>query len=367
MIGWILAAVVTVPTVSGFFFLKQEKFGALPEGARLERILRSPYQKDGVFQNIEPTPTMTDDRGAVRGGLDFFFGDYPRKVPEVPIPSVRTDLSKLERTKDLLVWFGHSSYLLQASGLRILVDPVFSGRTSPLPFGFAAFPGSDAYKPQDMPPIDVLVITHDHWDHVDHETLKALRPKVGKVVCGLGIGAHLERWGYEPSRIVELDWGDSAILAEGIGLHAVPTRHFSGRGLRANRSLWCAYALRTPTRRIFLGGDGGYGRHLADIGRDHGPFDLAILEQGQYDSGWRHIHLLPEQLPQAVRDLDARRILPVHNSKFVLSKHAWDAPLVRLEASSKAGGFGLLTPRIGEVAYLDDTIAATSRWWENVR
>ena len=366
MIGWILAGVVAVPTLSGYLFLHQEKFGALPEGKRLERILRSPHQKGGVFQNLEATPTMTSNRGQVGSLVDFLFTKHPRTVPKDSIPSVKSDLKSLGKERDLVVWFGHSSYLLQLGGTRILVDPVFSGHSSPFPFGFGAFPGSDRYRVPDMPPIDVLVITHDHWDHLDWATVKALRSQVGKVVCGLGVGAHLERWGFDTSKIAELDWGDSLELPGGIELTALPARHFSGRGLHPNRSLWCSYALRSAGRRVFLGGDGGYGTHLAAIGREHGPFDLAILEQGQYDSAWRYIHMLPPQLAPAMRDLRAARLMPVHNSKFSISNHPWNDPLEHLEASAREGGFSLLTPRIGEVAFLDDT-AAKASWWKGLR
>lgn len=366
MIGWILLGVVALPTLTGFLFLHEEKFGALPQGARLERILRSPHQKDGVFQNLEETPVMTDERGSFSGTRDFLFGKHPGKVPTDSIPAVRTDLSHLDRSQDLVVWFGHSSYLLQLGGVRFLVDPVLSGHASPFPVGFSAFAGSDLYKVADLPEIDVLLITHDHWDHLDWETVKALRPRVGKVVCGLGVGAHLERWGYDTAKIVELDWGDSLSLEGKVELHALPTRHFSGRGLASRRSLWCSYAIRSASRNLYLGGDGGYGKHLAEIGQDFGPFDLAILEQGQYDSAWKYIHLLPARLPQAMRDLRAARLMPVHNSKFCISNHRWDDPLRRLPEEARLGGFSLLTPKIGQLADLSDTTSFPP-WWEGRR
>lgn len=365
MIGWILAGVVAVPTVSGFLFLRTEKFGALPQGVRLERILKSPHQKDGVFQNAEATEVMTGKGGSVGLMADFLFGDHPGKIPRDSIPAVRSDLSTLERSQDLVVWFGHSSYLLQVGGVRFLVDPVFSGKATPMPFGTKAFAGSDLYKTSDMPVIDVLVITHDHWDHLDWETAKLLREKVGKVVCGLGVGAHLERWGYDPGKIVELDWNDSLTVSDSVVVRAHSARHFSGRGLTRSRSLWCSFSVKSPGRNVYLGGDGGEGRHFAAIGNEHGPFDLAILEQGQYDSAWRYIHLLPERLPAAMRGLRAARLMPVHNSKFSISRHPWSEPLRRLQAGADSGGYGLLTPRIGEVAKLTDT-SIVEPWWTGV-
>ena len=362
MIGWILAG-VAVPTAATALFLSQEKFGALPEGRRLERILRSPHQKDGRFRNLEETPQLAPGRSMAGVAWEFVFERHPGRTPEDSIPSEHHDLRELGRDRDLVVWFGHSSYLLQVGGLRVLVDPIFSGRASPLPFGTGAFRGSDRYRVEDLPEIDLLVITHDHWDHLDWETVKALKPKVARVACGLGVGAHLERWGYDTAKIVELDWEERLELRSGASLTAVPARHFSGRGLRPDRSLWCAYVLQAQGRRIFLGGDGGYGAHMTEIGKVYGPFDLAILEQGQYDSAWPFIHMLPSQLAPAMSDLRAARLMPVHNSKFCLSNHPWDEPLRGLEAAAERGGFGLLTPRIGQVVDLSDS-SGTDRWWE---
>ncbi|HOX52426.1 MAG TPA: MBL fold metallo-hydrolase, partial [Fibrobacteria bacterium] len=229
-----------------------------------------------------------------------------------------------------------------------------------------AFAGSDRFKASDMPHIDVLVITHDHWDHLDRETVTLLREKVDTVVCGLGVGAHLEWWGYPSSKIVELDWNDSLSVSASVVLRALPARHFSGRGLSRSRSLWCSFAVKSPQRSVYLGGDGGAGAHFVSIGKEHGPFDLAILEQGQYDSAWRNIHLLPQLLPRTMRELRASRLLPVHNSKFCISRHPWTEPLRLLQAGADSGGYGLLTPRIGEVASLSDT-TRRENWWLDLK
>ncbi len=308
---------------------------------------------------------MTGDRSTLKSTFKLL-QSRPWTRPQGRIPSVKRDLLHLDRSQDLVVWFGHSSYLLQVGGVRFLIDPVFSGHSSPFPFGFSAFPGSDRYTAADLPFIDVLLISHDHWDHLDWRTVKELRSKVGRVICGLGVGAHFDRWGYDFPKITELDWGDSVTLAPGFRLHATPAWHFSGRSLKPNRSLWCSYVLSAPGRKIFLGGDGGYGKHFADIGRQFGPFDLAILEQGQYDSGWRYIHTLPDQLPLEVRDLQARRVMPVHNSKFCLSNHPWKEPLEHLEVSAVRSHFSLLTPELGEIAKLDDSVPPPP-WWRNVK
>src|SRR5690606_26526307 len=173
--------------------------------------------------------------------------------------------------------------------------------------------------PENMPEIDYLFITHDHWDHLDYKTIKALQPKINKVICALGVGAHFEYWGFNPEQIIEEDWHTRMELDAGFTAFTTPARHFSGRGLRVNQSLWTSYVLKTPNFTIYIGGDSGYDRHFASIGKQFGPFDLAIVELGQYDEKWRYIHLLPEEFTKVARELNTKRILPVHNGKFTLA------------------------------------------------
>ncbi len=295
---------------------------------------------------------------------DFFFKKKVRVNPVDSIPSVKTDLRGLDAGKDFLVWFGHSSYFMQIDGKRMLVDPVFSGHASPFSWMVKAFPGSNTYSAADMPDIDYLFITHDHWDHLDYKTLTALRPRIKKVICGLGVGAHLENWGFDPDAIVEMDWYDDYALGSAWLVHATPARHFSGRGLKRNRTLWVSFVLNTPSKNIFIGGDGGYDVHFAEVGRRFGPFDLAILEQGQYNEYWKHIHLMPSEVFKAAGDLKAKRLMPVHNSKFALSVHPWDEPLKEIVENSKDYDIPLVTPLIGEAVDLNDTTRVFSHWWE---
>ncbi|WP_353126451.1 MBL fold metallo-hydrolase [Parapedobacter pyrenivorans] len=346
-------------------FIRQPPFGKAPVDQRLERIKSSPNYKDGSFQNMEDTPNLAEGANMLTVLWSFLFDKTPRQVPIDSIPYVQTNLHALDIHKDVLVWFGHSSYFLQIDGKRILVDPVFNGNASPVSFTTKSFPGTTNYHAEDMPDIDYLVITHDHWDHLDYNTVKKLQPKVGGVICPLGVGAHLEYWGYPAGKIVELDWHESAGLADGFSLRATPARHFSGRAFKRNGTLWASFVLNTPSRRIFIGGDSGYGSHFAQIGRQYGPFDLAILEDGQYNPYWIYIHMLPEQVLCAAEDLGATHILPVHNSKFSLAMHAWDAPLVSItEANKQKTGLNLLTPMIGQPVYLQDSTQTFSHWWE---
>ncbi len=365
-----LASLVSLSGVLGggtWLFLKQAKFGAIPGNARLESIRRSPNFRNGEFQNQILTPMMTGEDGRLHTIGNFVFNRNKRLKPKGPIPSVRRDLLHLAPTENVLVWFGHSSYFLQIEGKRILVDPVLSGRASPVSFTTKAFEGTDPYAIDDIPDIDILFITHDHWDHLDYDTVTKIRPRVAKVICPLGVGAHLEKWGYASGVIEEGDWGDNFALGDGFAAHVLPARHFSGRGLRRNSTLWASYALQTSRGyKIFLGGDSGYGPHFKDIGRQFGGFDLAILENGQYDMAWKYIHMLPDETLQAAHDLQASLVFPVHNSKFCIANHDWDAPLRAITSLAGETRPELITPVIGSVVPLRGPSADSSDWWTKV-
>ena len=205
----LLLGIVCLLAAAVALFIHRPSFGRLPRGERLARIERSPNYRDGQFRNRERTPQITADRGRVRTMLGFLFRSTDNLRPAVPVAAVRTDLRELDPAREQLVWFGHSSYLILSGGRRILVDPVFRS-AAPLGFLNRAFPGSDLYRPEDMPAIDLLVITHDHWDHLDYRTVRELKDRIGKVVCPLGVGEHFELWGFAPERIVELDWDEDA-------------------------------------------------------------------------------------------------------------------------------------------------------------
>jgi L-ascorbate metabolism protein UlaG (beta-lactamase superfamily) len=283
------------------------------------------------------------------------------------IPSVKTDLLALPVGRDVLVWFGHSSYFMQIDGKRILVDPVFSGNASPVPGTLKAFKGTDIYTVDELPNIDFLIISHDHYDHLDYETIFKLKGKVDRVICGLGVGAHFEYWGYDPSRIIEKDWQDAVDLGMGFKVFVTPARHFSGRGFIRNNTLWCSYVLKTPTMKIYIGGDSGYDTHFADIGNTFGPFDLAILENGQFNAAWRYIHMSPDEVLKAAQELKAKRLFPVHSSKFVLANHPWDYPLEEITRLNKQVNIPLATPMIGEIVDLKQPDQEFRQWWVGVK
>lgn len=347
-------------------YVQHPKFGTLPDGDRRAIIERSPHYVDGEFRNLMPTPMFAEDRSLLSVFISNRRIRAERLRPESEIPSVRTDLKVLEPDEDIVVWFGHSSYFVQLGGKRLLIDPVFSSDAAPVRWANRAFEGTSSYSAQDMPEIDYLLITHDHWDHLDYPTVVALKPKVGKVITGLGVGAHFERWGYPSEMIREGDWYTALDLDEGFSVHILPARHYSGRSLRRNQTLWVGFALETPQRRLFFSGDSGYGPHFEEIGHRFGGFDLVALDIGQYDPRWPYIHKNPEEGAQAAQDLRGKALLPGHIGRFSLAKHPWDDPFERIAAASEGKDYRLLLPRIGEPIRLDDEQQRFSRWWEEV-
>ncbi len=358
-----IIGLVALLALAVFFFLQLPMFGKLPGGERLERIKRSPNYRDGEFQNQSPTQMMLSDKSKVRIFWEFLFVKVKDLNPSGKLPAIKTDLKTFAPDEDVLVWMGHSSLYFQISSKRILVDPVLVS-ASPVPFTNVAFPGTDIYHPGDIPDIDYLIITHDHWDHLDYKTMLNLKTRTGKVICPLGVGAHLEHWGFDPAVITELDWNDQLQLDEGIRLTALPARHFSGRGLTTNRSLWAGYMLQSALGNIYLSGDSGYDTHLRKIKEQFGDIDLAIMENGQYNEDWKYIHFIPEDLVKAVEELQPKRLMTIHNSKYALGRHAWNEPMEKIAEASAAHSFNLITPMIGEPVMLKDSTRVFTKWWE---
>jgi L-ascorbate metabolism protein UlaG (beta-lactamase superfamily) len=337
-------------------------FGKAPAGTRLQRIRQSPNYKQDHFEN--PVPTEVTLKGT---SLFKMLSEYRNRpsdtAPNHPLPAVRTDLRALPADKDWVVWFGHSSYLLKIDGLHILVDPVFSANASPVSFLAKAFPGTNVYTAADMPEMDILLLTHDHYDHLDYHTILQLASKTKHICTSLGVGAHLESWGIPKDKITELDWWETfSFAASGVTFTATPARHFSGRTFKRAGTLWSGFVLKTGGYSLFLGGDSGYGEHFKTIGDRFGPFDLAILECGQYGKNWPYIHMMPEQTVQAALDLRAAALLPVHWAKFTLALHPWNEPPRRLTAAAAEKGLPVATPLIGQPVPLKGPYP-TTHWW----
>lgn len=348
-------------------FLQHPLFGKRPCGERLVRMMNSPNQIDGAFRNQIDTLLLTTDESRISVMLSNICGRKGQLRPPGAIPTIKTDLKALDASQDLVIWLGHSSYFVQLSGQRLLVDPVFSANAAPIPLANRAFDGTGIYGADDMPEVDVLLITHDHYDHLDYPSIRALRPKVRRVVAGLGVGAHFEAWGYDPRSLYEADWYETIQQTLDLQIHVTPARHFSGRTFIRDESLWVGFALTSPQRRIFFSGDSGYAPHFAEIGRRHGPFDWVTLDTGQYDPRWTDVHMTPEQAAQAAEDLRAEAFTPGHVGRFSIAAHDWDDPFRRITAASRGSRYTLWTPEIGRLIYLDGRAQAFAAWWEAVR
>lgn len=342
--------------------MPQKPFGKLPSGPRLARIMKSPNYRDGRFQNLTDTKMMAEGTNYLDLMVSFFSKGVDRN-PVGPIPSVKTDL-KSHSNDPTIIWFGHSSYLLRIEGKNILIDPVFSNRASPYPFmGVKGYDIVLPYTVDDFPSIDALIITHDHYDHLDYQTMLRLAPKVKGYYTSLGVGSHLAYWGVEESRIREFDWWDGETILPGIDLIATPARHFSGRSLKRNQTLWSSFVLKTKEHNLFLGGDSGYDKAFRKIGDTYGPFDVAILECGQYNAMWPNIHMMPEETVQASADLRSKALLPVHWGKFTLALHPWREPIERALKQARSLDMTVTTPMIGETVSLNQLLPHT-RWWD---
>jgi len=361
-IMWTIVSVILLLVVATTIFINQPSFGRAPRGERLERIKKSPNYKNGKFQNIIPTVAMATDKPAIVSLYEFLFRDTKDLAPAQNIPVTKTDLKHFKKEEDLLVWLGHSSLYMQVSGKRILVDPSLI-TAAPLSSFNEVFKGADLYHPGDIPDIDYIVISHDHWDHLDYNTMLEMRNRTKKVICPLGVGEDLEYWGFAKDQIIELDWNEDVKLGDGIVLSALPARHFSGRGLIADKTLWASYMLQSPLGNIYICGDSGYDMHYKEIKKRFGHINLAIMENGQYNDDWKYIHLMPNDLINAVKDLSPDRLFTVHNSKFAEARHAWYEPLDNISHAAERDSFHLITPMIGEAVWLKDTTQVFSKWW----
>lgn len=335
------------------------------QGLRRERTLASAQFHDGVFRN------PSGARDGVQGGALRLFGELlfggQQRRPPAPLPLERPHAAwaTAPETGFRTTWLGHSTVLLEIEGRRVLTDPIFAQRVSPV-----GFIGPRRFHPvpaelDELPPIDVVLLSHDHFDHLCRPTMRALARKGVPVVTALGVGAHLERFGFAPEQITELDWYEAAEVG-GVHFTATPSQHFSGRSLASrNRTLWASWVIRRERRSVFFSGDTGLAPEFADIGRRFGPFDLVMLEVGAFHPSWGTIHLGPRNALEAHRMLGGGLLLPVHWGTFSLGLHAWDAPGEELLELAPSYGAAMVTPRLG-AAFEPDRAEGPTPWWREV-
>ena len=329
-----------------------KSLGRKPAGARLERIKASPLWTGELFRNVHPIIPGLRDPNTPMPKLSEFLCGGERRVPRGPLPSMNPleAWAKPPNSGLRATWLGHSTVLIEIDGLRVLTDPVWGPRASP-----SRFAGPKRFQPvpvplRAMPPIDLVLVSHDHYDHLDYPTIRELAKRDVPFVTSLGVGAHLETWGVRPERIVELDWWESHELPNtGVIVTAAPSQHFSGRGLHDhNLTLWSSLVIRAQRHAVFFSGDTGLTTEYETIRQRLGPFDLVMLEVGAFHPAWGDIHLGPENALQALALLGGGAFLPVHWGTFSLAMHAWDQPAERLRELGPKAGAQLVMPRLGE-------------------
>lgn len=351
-----IGLVIAVIALLVLTFLNNQVFGAEPNA---EDLKHSPNFTDGVFHNQSPTPVMREGASYIQLVKDLL--NKPKNnTPQKPLEVVKTDLKNISGSEPTFIWFGHSSYLLVLDGKKILVDPVFHN-ASPVPIFGKPYAYSHQYQVEDFSEIDVVVISHDHYDHLDEKAIKKLIPKTKHFITSLGVDAHLKLWGISPEKITALDWEQSTTL-NGLRFSAAPARHFSGRKFKRGNTLWSSFILKTANQQIYLGGDSGYDAHFKKIGDQYGEFDLAILECGQYGKDWPYIHMLPEEMLKAATELNAKKLIPVHWAKFSLAFHPWTEPVERALKAAENTAIEVYTPKIGE-ALAFNQLNKTEKWW----
>ncbi|MFE9691780.1 MBL fold metallo-hydrolase [Micromonospora sp. NPDC005806] len=342
------------------------QLGGRLTGARAERAARSPRFRDGTFHNPSSTRTMVADPG--RNLLkELVFGKQKRR-PDSPVPLLRPtdDPTPTDTGQELaVVWYGHASALLEIEGHRVLLDPVWSDRCSPSALVGPRRIHQPPVRLEELPRLDAILISHDHYDHLDMATVCALlAQQSAPFLVPLGVGAHLERWGVPEERIVELDWSESHRVG-GLTLTATAAQHFSGRGLRRDGTLWSSWVVAGARRKVFYTGDSGYFDGYAEIGAAHGPFDVTLMQIGAYDRAWPSIHMFPEEAVAAHLDLRGGLFIPVHWATFNLALHDWSEPVDRLWAEAKARDVRLAVPRPGERVVVDEP-PAVDGWWQAI-
>ncbi|MBU2703720.1 L-ascorbate metabolism protein UlaG (beta-lactamase superfamily) [Sporomusaceae bacterium BoRhaA] len=298
--------------------------------------------------------------------LRDFIKANPKRTPDKPIPINFIDtlpLQDVNQTK--VIWFGHSTVLLEMEGKRVLLDPMFSNSPSPFSlFGGKRFSKVLPIEMKKLPPIDIVILSHDHYDHLDYNSIMQLRDKTRLFCVPNGVGIRLKKWGIDQEKIREFDWWNELIV-QGLTLACTPARHFSGRSLfDRNTTLWCSWVITGKQTRVFFSGDGGYGPHFEQIGKKYGPFDLTLMECGQYDARWSAIHMLPEETIQAHIDVRGHSMIPIHWAAFSLAFHDWTEPIERVTKMAKERKVNIVTPKIGEFVIVGSAEYPKSVWWK---
>lgn len=367
MIMMILRLLILLLAVAALAIILYPPLGRKPSKA--PGFGASDHYQAGKFYYPLPTDMKMDVRTAMSLIRDLLLGGQQRR-PARPIPVESLDVSSMiapGAKQDAIVWLGHSASMLRIDGKTLLLDPMLGRAPSPFPwFGGGRYSEAPPILPDELPEIDAVIFSHDHYDHLDYGTIKALHRKVGRFFVPLGVGGHLVRWGVDPAKIEEFDWWVETEW-QGLRLACAPARHFSGRSVHDRQStLFCSWAILGEEKKVFFSGDSGYGPHFREIGERYGPFDLTLMECGQYDPRWGLLHMMPEETVQAHLDVQGQVMIPIHWGGFTLSLHSWTDPVERATEEGRRLGAIVATPRIGEVVPLDSAAWPSTPWWRSI-
>ncbi len=365
MIGISILSIFGLLAIATALFVNlSPQFGKAPSNAQKEEFAKTDHYADGKFINHSESPMKVNLKKAIKE----LTAKRPNRRPKAVIPPLKLDSLEIVEHPDSisqLTWFGHSSFLVQIDGLNLLLDPMLSQVPAPHPWlGQNRYANELPIEIAKLPEIDAVIFSHDHYDHLDYESILKLKEKVNHFYVPLGLGSHLAYWGVEQSKITELDWWQS-VNYKGLEFICTPSRHFSGRGLFDRAStLWASWVIKGKKDNIYFSGDSGYDTHFKEIGEKYGPFDIALLECGQYNEDWKYIHMMPEETAQAAVDLQAKLAMPIHWGAFTLAYHDWMEPVERMTKKAKELNVNVATPRVGEVLQLKSSHIPQEKWWE---
>ncbi|MEM1136333.1 MAG: MBL fold metallo-hydrolase [Bacteroidota bacterium] len=367
MLTYILLSFLVLLILAGTLFLNfYPSFGGNHSAEEKATFAEKANYKKGKFLNEVAT-----DMSFSFSDILTLIGEYRRKdvqrKPDIIIPVNKIDSLEIASYSDTvprMTWFGHSAFLLEIDNKKILIDPMLGESPAPHPMlGTKRYTKELPIEIAKLPHIDVVIFSHDHYDHLDYESILLLKEKVNHFYVPLGLGAHLIAWGVNSSKIHELDWWEE-INHEDLHLACTPARHFSGRGVFNREStLWASWVIQTKSFNIFFSGDSGYGPHFKEIGAKYGAFDFAMIECGQYNELWADIHMMPEESVQACLDLTAKTAMPIHWGAFTLALHAWTDPITRFLKKAMEKQLPYITPEIGKPILLNDFAIHKTNWW----
>ncbi|AOW22133.1 hypothetical protein LPB138_14860 [Urechidicola croceus] len=363
-----IIAIIVIFIISVILFINYyPSFGGDISKERQSLYTESIQFDNGIFVNTNRVNMDMSFLETLSLARKFLFEKVENGRPKQDILVPKIDSSNIANyaSPTRFLWFGHSTFLVQMNHKNILIDPMFSDVPAPHSMlGSKRFSSKLPIEIQQLPKIDAVLISHDHYDHLDYKSILVLKDKVGKFYTPLGVGIHLEAWGVLRENIIELDWWQETSFDD-LKFVCTPARHFSGRKFSNRQStLWSSWVIQSETENIFFSGDSGYDKHFKEIGNKYGPFDFAMMECGQYNTLWPDIHMFPEETAQAGIDIKAKKIMPIHWGAFKLSMHSWTEPIERLTIKANELDLQVLTPKIGEPFLLNTNQSTKRRWWK---